>query len=150
MGILNDNADRHFSEKFVNTFYIGRHQIHPPDSGKKPHRFYYIGYRDLFGVLMPEARGSFSSQLWGPHWVFGRSKKLDKALHQAMKGKFPDVRHNTQLRARADSHGQLFTKPTWHGKAPPTVKKTAEVLPIRGRRIPIRGRRKNRRRKLLV
>lgn len=140
---LSDFAEKSFHGRFKNAFYIGRYQIHPSDSDRKPHRFFYIGYRDLFGVLMPEARGLFHAQLWGMEWTYGRSKKLDKALHQAMKGKFPDVRHNTQLRARADSHEKLFIKPTWHEKASSIIKETSKVLPIRRRRKLLR-------RKLLV
>lgn len=140
---INEAASKHFSEMFRNAFYIGRHQLHPPDTDRRPHRFYYIGFRDLFGVVMPEGKGGVCPQLWGSKWVFGRSKKLDKALHNAMKGKFADVRHNTQLRARANSHGRLFIKPEWSGESPTTTEKETEALPIRGRR-------KRKRRKLTV
>lgn len=139
---LNKVADRHFRQAFKNAFYIGRAQIYSEDYDRRPHKFFYIGYQDLFGVIMPEGKGRSGYQVWGTNWVYGRSKLLDKALREAMKGNFPDVRHNVRVRARAKSHGKRFIKPKWAGEKTILAEEENQALPIRGR--------KRRRRKLLV
>lgn len=131
------------TERFVNSLYIGRAQIYSVETERRPHKFYYIGYRDTFGVKMPGPRNTSEYQIWIGSWVWGRSKKLDDALNKAMKGKFPNCRHNYQIKVRAKLHGETFTKPEWYNPAKaPAVEKTN--LPIRGRKIP--RRRKGRRR----
>ncbi len=139
-------ASRMMNEHFKNALYIGRELLHDQEAGKPPHRFYYIGHGDAFGVAMPEARGRWGFQIWGISWVRGRSRKLDKAIANALEGNFPDCRHNVQVKKRAKEHGKkVFVKPTWiYEKAPATVKKNATT------KLPIRGKSKSRRRKLNV
>jgi hypothetical protein len=140
--MYSDYARKMLNENFRNAFYIGRYRI-GDDEDKKPHKFFYIGYRDAFGVAMPEGKNRWGFQIWGISWVQGRTTKLDKAIAKAMKGKFIDCRHNAQLLKRA-THGQEFIKPT-RMQYPPTTttaKKTAEE------KLPLR-RRKRTRRKLL-
>lgn len=139
---LSKYADRMFSELFRNAFYIGRIQIYSEEE-RRPHKVFYIGYRDAFGVKIPEPKG-YSYQIWPINWVQGRSKKLDRAVQKSLKGKFPEVRHNIQLKLRA-THGELFIKPGWFNQEKATAfKKEDQKLPIRGKR------RKKKRRKLLV
>lgn len=140
---LDAYAQVHFSEGFANALYIGRHQIWP-DGERRPHKFYYIGYRDMFGVLMPSRGKAYAPQIWGTGWVRGRSERLDQAVKDAMKGKFPEVRHNLRIQKRAKTHGKTFIKPTWRDREKALALKEATE------KLPIRGRKKRRRRKLLV
>ena len=140
---LNAYADKMFSEGFENAYYIGRHQIFQEDE-RGPHKFYYIGYQDTFGVRIPAPRNRFEVQIWGMRWTLGRSEKLDKAIANALKGKFTEVRHNIRLAKRAKSHGEEFVEATWRHPKKAAAKKAGEKLPIRGRRH------RRRRRKLLI
>ena len=128
------HATSMLNECFKNAPYIGRHQIHE-DPERKSHKFYYIGHGDAFGVAMPESRSRWGFQIWGLSWVTGRSTKLDRAIKNAMDGKFPACRHNVQVEKRAKLHGDKFITPTWiHGEAPASFKKAHPAkLPIRGR-----------------
>lgn len=154
---LTTYAARMFTEGFRNAYYIGRYQIHTdlfPD--RRPHKFFYIGYRDMFGVAMPEARG-YSFQVWGRTWVIGRSEKLDAAVKNAMRGRFPEVRHNIQLDKRAKHDVSIgWRKPEWfHTEKKATVTQADQELPLRGQknRKPAKRQRrqlKRKRRKLLV
>lgn len=140
---LSDYADKLHKDRFVSAFYIGRHQIYP-EANRPPHKFYYIGYEDAFGVEFCERKGRRDFQIWGLSWVTGRSNKLDKSIDNAMKGKFMDCRHNTQAEKRAKLHGESFIKPTWlYKEAAPAATKAGEKLPIRGKR-------RRKRRKLLL
>ncbi len=138
-------AHRMLEEHFQNAPLICRVQIWPPEE-RGPHRFYYIGYRDVFGAQMPEPPGrGFDYQIWGTAWVRGRSKKIDAAIDAAMKGKFRVCRHNQQLKLRAKRDGkQLFQKPVWQNAPPKTTPASseAEKLPLRRKRKKTRPRRK--------
>lgn len=140
-------ANRMMNERFKDALYIGRLMLHNQDADKPPYRFYYLGHGDAFGVAMPETNRRWGFQIWGISWIQGRSNKLDKAIAAALKGKFPDCRHNVQIKKRAKQHGKkVFIKPTWiHGKTPPTFAKEKSEA-----KLPIRGRRKRRRRKLNI
>lgn len=133
-------ALRMLNEHFKNAYYLGRHQVNP-SADVKPHKFYYIGHGDAFGICMAESRGRRGFQIWGISWVRGRSAKLDRAIANALEGKFIKCRHNVQVDNRAKKHGKQFIEPTWVHEAPPTAKK-ATKLPLR--------RTGRRRRKLLV
>ncbi len=144
----NDFARELFNGLFRNAFYIGRRQIYDDKSGKGPHKIYYVGYHDLFGVRMPGPRGLIEVQLWGASWVMGKDDKLDVAIENAMHGEFPNVRHNVQLRKRAKSRGRLFIKPQWFDPTKaPAAKEANSKLPIRGRK---RRNGKRKRRRLLI
>lgn len=146
---LSEQASKDFNSGFVNCFYIGRIQIRPKEECQ-PHKFYYIGYGDVFGVSMPEPNGRRGFQIWYKSWVAGRSDKLDKALKAAMRGKFPECRHNYRLRKGADSHETTFIKPSWlHQKEAPAIAQENGLLPIRGKRK-LATRKKLQRRQLLV
>ena len=132
-------ADKLQADRFKNALYIGRHQIYPEEN-RPPHKFYYIGYKDAFGIRFCERQRRWDCQIWGLSWVTGRSNKLDKAINNAMKGKFMDCRHNTRAEKRAKLHGETFIKPTWlYKEAAPAAQKAGEKLPIRGKRRPGRG-----------
>jgi len=135
--VMSKYAQRMMNEGFRNAYYIGRYQIYDKDeTNRPPHRIYYIGHGDAFGVIMPEGRKKVGYQIWGISWVRGRSTKLDKAIAAALKGKFPNLRHNIQIDKRAIKHGKQFIKPTWiHGETPKAfAKKANDKLPIRGRK----------------
>lgn len=140
-------ANRMWNEGFHNALYIGRHLLHDQDIDKPPHRFYYIGHGDAFGVAMPETKRRWGFQIWGLSWVHGRSNKLDKAIAAALKGKFPDCRHNVQINKRAKRRGKkAFIKPTWiHSETPPAFAKEKSTA-----KLPIRGKGKRRRRTLNI
>lgn len=136
---------------FEHAYYIGRIQIHTQDSGEPAHKIYYIGHSDIVGVATPEKRGRWGFQIWGMGWVQGRSKRLDKALAAALKGSFPDVRHNVRVDRRATIHGPQFIKPTATitPQETTTEKTTPGLFPIRGRKRTQR-RKLNKRRKLNI
>lgn len=131
------NSSTRRGRTFTDMFYIGRHLLY----GDRHHKFFYVGHYDLFGVAAPEGSRMANYQLWGPNWVRGRSKKLDAAIDRAMRGKFPDCRHNT----RAINNGAEFIKPTWNrpneAAAAIAVAKEKNKLPIR-KRTSKRSRRK--------
>jgi hypothetical protein len=139
-------AKRMMDEHFKGAYYIGRHLLHFQDADQPPHRFYYIGHGDAFGVAMPESKRRWGFQIWGISWVRGRSNKLDKAIAAALKGKFPDCRHNVQVKKRAKQHGKkAFIKPTWIHEKPPLA-----FAKVSAAKLPIRGKGKRRRRKLNI
>ncbi len=148
-GGIPEEALRQFNEGFLNSPYIGRAQIHDKEEAG-PHKFYYLGFYDVFGVSMPipsarpELRGRRETQLWPLAWVRKRLPKLDKAVDDAMAGKFIAIRHNARLKARAIEHGKKhFRKPKWH-RPPEKVTATEKD------KLPLRGRKKRRRRKLKI
>jgi len=134
-------AGRMLDEHFKYAYYLGRYQVDPSED-VKPHKFYYIGHGDAFGVAMAESRGRVGYQIWGISWVRGRSAKLDRAIANALKGKFINCRHNVQVDNRANKHGTQFIKPTWVHEAAPAAKKAAK--------LPLRKKTGRRRRKLLI
>jgi len=137
-----DSALRQFHEKFVNSPYIGRAQLwDKEETGLGPHRFFYLGYYDIFGVEMPCAgrRKGVEFQIWPLAWVKRRLKKLDKHIEDAMAGDYLQVRHNIQLQKRAKKHGRkLHRKPTWHRKP------KAEAALKEGNKLPKRKRKRRR------
>lgn len=141
-----DYAKKMMGEHFKNAYYIGRHMLNDTADGRPHHRFFYVGHGDAFGVAMPEAKGRVGFQIWGISWVRGRSTKLDKAIANALKGKFPNLRHNIMIDKRAVKHGKQFIKPTYiHEEAP----KKAATKKANGQ-LPIRGRKRRQRRKLNI
>jgi len=105
-------------------------------------RFFYLGYYDLFGVEMPAAgrKHGVEFQIWPLAWVKKRLPRIEKLVAEAMAGKFIHIRHNIALKKRAVNSGkEMFRKPTYH--KPKAVTSEKDKLPIRGKR--------KRRRKLL-
>jgi len=142
------DTDRHaghmLDEHFQNAPLVCRVQIWPKED-RGPHKFFYIGYRDAFGVRMPEPPGrGFDYQIWGVGWVRGRSKKIDSLIDAALKGKFKECRHNQQLKLRAKQNGKrFFIKPVWQNAPPSTsASQETEKLPLRRKRKIHRPRRK--------
>lgn len=147
---ITQQASDELQNRFVNSPYIGRAQIWDKKStGHGPHKFFYIGYHDIFGVEMPavckrpgmERRKEY--QIWGRSWVEGRLSRLDEAIERAVAGDFIDCRHNHSLKVRAKRRGKkFFKKPEWHKTPKKIAVKEEDKLPIRGRRNKKRKRRK--------
>jgi len=134
-------ATQQMEEYFENSPYIGRAQIFDKEeTSTGPHKFYYLGFHDVFGVRMPTTskrphmRGQFEVQIWSLQWVDRRLPKLTRAVGRAMKGNFIDCRHNAQLKKRAKEHGRAFFKTPQRIRAEAAATEEANRLPIRGRK----------------
>lgn len=142
-----DAAVKQMHEQFLNSPYIGSAQIwDKEETGYGKHKFFYLGYFDLFGVRMPEMgpKKMPDFQIWPLAWVRKRVRTLDAVIDKAMAGDYVRTRHNIQLEKRAIEHGRkLHTKPRWHRKA-----KTAPPLE-EGNKLPKRKRKRKRKRKAL-
>jgi len=132
---ISEEALRQFREHFVNSPYIGRAQLYnKEDTGLGHHRFFYLGYYDLFGVEMPASgrKHGVEFQIWPLAWVKKHLPRINKLVADALAGKYIHIRHNIELKKRAIESGQqFFTKPK-HYKAPLALAK-ADRLPMRGR-----------------
>jgi len=137
--MVNDHASLMMEEHFVNAPYIGRRQIFDREvRDLGPHKFYYVGFADLFGVITPETKNLKGHQLWCFDWCAGSDKKSRAALLNAAKGKFIECRHNIRLKQRAIEHGKkFFVRPEWQNS-----KKAANA---KEGRLPLRKKKRTRR-----
>ncbi len=130
--MLSRYAQQMMEEHFQNAFYIGRYSVDPsPD--RRPYKFFYVGHDDVFGVAMSARKKLYDFQLWPKKWCLGRTKKLDKAFGEALKGKFIDCRHNALVK-RAKGYGKFIPATEASSKEVSSEKVTKEKLPIRGKR----------------
>lgn len=141
-------AQRQMDDKFRLSPYIGHAQIYDEaETGLGKHKFYYLGFHDVFGVEIPAhgRRRGVEYQIWSDVWVRKHLPRLDHLIREARAGKYVHVRHNIQLAKRAKQYGrQLFSKPRWNSK-----EKKKAATPKEGA-LPIRGRKKKRSRRQLL
>lgn len=130
-------CQQQLDEHFAQSPYIGSAQIYDKEqTGLGKHRFFYLGYHDLFGVEIPASgrRRGVEFQIWPREWVKRHLKRLDHHIREARAGRYLQVRHNLTLQKRAKQNGrEFFSKPKWH-KPPETAAKEEGKLPIRGRK----------------
>jgi hypothetical protein len=145
LGIPQEAVEQ-MGDQFLHSPYIGSAQIwNKEETGYGKHKFFYLGYYDLFGVRMPPMgpnhRPEF--QIWPLAWVRKRIRSLDSVIEKAMAGEFVRTRHNIQLQKRAKQHGRKFYR------KPKQYRPTKTVVATEKGKLPKR-RRKHKRRALTI
>lgn len=134
-------AQKQMAELFLNSPYLGGVNPYP---GHGKYRFYYLGYRDIFGVRIPATnpRSHFDIQIWPRAWVEKHLSDLRERIKQGREGKLIKTRHNLRLIKRAKANGnECFRKPERANPQAAAAVAEKDKLPIRKKKTGKRVRR---------